>query len=163
MKIPTPVDEFPDSEWYTKVRKILDSRTSINSETGCWEFGDGDRYGQIIIDHVAHYVHRLSAMMFLGFRPEDSQLWVLHKCKTRNCWNPGHLYLGTATDNSRDRSDAGTANNQNIYTTHCPQGHEYNEENTRQYKGRRYCKICQSIKMKEYNEKKKLLKFGKAG
>lgn len=26
--------------------------------------------------------------------------------------------------------------------THCPQGHEYNEENTRWYKGSRNCRVC---------------------
>jgi hypothetical protein len=26
--------------------------------------------------------------------------------------------------------------------THCPQGHPYDEKNTRWYQGKRYCRIC---------------------
>lgn len=29
--------------------------------------------------------------------------------------------------------------------THCPRGHEYNEENTRHYRGRRFCKCCRKL------------------
>lgn len=30
----------------------------------------------------------------------------------------------------------------NLLKTHCPQGHPYDEENTKWYEGRRYCRAC---------------------
>jgi len=46
-------------------------------------------------------VHRLSAMLYLGF--DISSLdHVLHRCDNTWCFNPEHLFIGTHTDNMRD-------------------------------------------------------------
>lgn len=34
-------------------------------------------------------------------------LWVLHWCNEPHCWEPQHLYLGTAADNNRQASREG--------------------------------------------------------
>lgn len=39
--------------------------------------------------------------------------------------------------------------------THCPQGHPYDEQNTRWYQGRRYCRACAVIRSVAYQRKKR--------
>lgn len=34
--------------------------------------------------------------------PVPKGLWVLHHCDNPICCNPGHLFLGTAADNTQD-------------------------------------------------------------
>ena len=57
-----------------------------------------------------------------------------HLCRTPPCVNPEHLELVTHAENMR--------RGKNANATHCPHGHEYNEENTRLYDGRRFCRAC---------------------
>lgn len=129
-----------------KYRVILDGRTSINSKTGCWEFIgtlDPDGYGRITIDNTPYSVSRLSAMIFLGFVPAEG-LQILHKCSSKSCWNPEHLYVGTHKQNMQDVVNAGGHRNQK--KTHCIHGHAFTEENTRVgANGSRKCKLCQRV------------------
>lgn len=150
-------------EWLSKVLEILEQKTSINSETGCWEWTglkkSDDGYGRVTIDGELYYIHRLSAMIFHGYRPEYKNLNVLHRCNVRHCWNRDHVYVGTHEDNMQDKSKS---------ITHCPNGHEYNEENTYNYQkpdGRwqRMCRECRKTRTAASNEKRRLLKFGKVG
>jgi hypothetical protein len=158
-------------EWGKKVREILEQKTSINSETGCWEWlgAHTNGYGQIIIDQVVHKVHRLSAMMFLGYDPEFTYLQVLHRCNNKRCWNYEHLYIGTDYDNAQDRVKAGTSINQNTDKTYCIHGHEFTPENTREYvnsrdgKVQRECRECRKVWTRISNEKRRLRKLGKVG
>ena len=45
--------------------------------------------------------HRASWIAHNGEVPD--KLWVLHKCNIKSCCNPEHLYLGTPSDNGKDR------------------------------------------------------------
>lgn len=60
-------------------------------------------YGVIYYDGKEELVHRVSASLFLGFDLKSS-LQVNHKqeCKDTRCFNPGHLYVGSQTDNMND-------------------------------------------------------------
>ena len=61
-----------------------------------------------------------------------------HLCKVRHCVNPEHLESVAHAENVR-RGNGG----QNwAAKTHCPQGHPYDEENTRVISGRRVCRTC---------------------
>lgn len=54
--------------------------------------------------------------------------------------NGGNLFYGTHSANELDKVEHGT--HVNGSKTHCPQGHPYDEENTRWYRGMRYCQRC---------------------
>ena len=155
---------------WVKIRQILDERTSVNSETNCWEWQaskDDSGYGQIQIDRILYRVHRLSMMM--KFSTEWSanitdlmDFHVLHKCNNPCCWNPDHLYVGTAKDNALDRVKIGKGS-QYSNITYCVNGHEFTEENT--YYSvlkdgtHRRCRECRKLNQRKYMAKVKLLKM----
>ena len=59
-------------------------------------------YGVIRIGHAhLEYCHRLVWKLIAGGIPSD--LHVLHHCDNPPCLRPDHLFLGTNTDNIRDR------------------------------------------------------------
>lgn len=97
----------------------VEMKTTRDEATGCWLY-NGQRnfnpkdprrggYGVTtrVVDGVCRqiYVHRWSYETHVGAIPEG--LCVMHTCDTRNCWNPAHLTLGTARDNTRDMMDKG--------------------------------------------------------
>lgn len=89
-------------------------------------------------------VHRLAAMLWLGFRLNDSQ-YVCHKCDNPSCFNPEHLFIGTSRDNQLDCVQKGR--NPNKTKTHCKHGHEFSPENTWLEKtGARHCRTCHRLK-----------------
>jgi len=150
-----------------KVLRLLEQRTNVISETGCWEYEGKNSvgYGQITIDGEFHYVHRISAILFLGYNPIYSELLhVLHHCHNPCCWNFNHLYIGTNDENIADRMNANRSRNQNTDSTHCKHGHEFTEENTywclsANGNKRRQCRECKAI----VNRESKLRRFGKVG
>jgi HNH endonuclease len=73
-------------------------------EAGCWiwmKSVGSHGYGQIMFkDHKPRLVHRLTYEEYVG--PIPTGLHVLHRCDTRSCCNPSHLFVGTAKDNMQD-------------------------------------------------------------
>ncbi len=49
--------------------------------------------------------HRVSWEIHRGTIPAG--MCVLHRCDTRSCVNPNHLFIGTKTDNNLDRDNKG--------------------------------------------------------
>lgn len=148
----------------SRARALLDKRTSVNSETGCWEFQgtNVDGYGQITIDGKFYYTHRLSAWIFLGYLLDSVGLEICHKleCRSKACWNPDHIYIGTSADNNRDLMISGNARGGFSGVTHCVNGHELTPSNTyTSYRGkhtsarRRSCRICRKERAKKGNKK----------
>ena len=101
----------------------------------------GNGYGKIKRKGKQLAAHRVAWEKVHGPIPDG--LFVLHRCDNPPCVNVDHLFLGTQLDNMRDRLQKGRwKGNRNELKTHCPQGHEYTEENTWKWRGSRYCREC---------------------
>lgn len=121
----------------TRIFKSL----SVGGFDACWWWtGDktSDGYGRIWKDGKTRYVHRVLYEHFRGEIPPNVQ--IDHLCRNRACGNPSHMELVTSRENTL-RGEGPTS--QNAQKTHCVNGHEYTPENTRYYKGGRYCRTCQ--------------------
>lgn len=85
------------------------------------------------------HVHRLVAEAFLGPRPDGMQTRHLNGNAIDN--RAENLRYGTARENALDSVQHGT--HPQSSKAACPQGHTYNEANTRVYRDRRHCRTCE--------------------
>lgn len=131
----------------------------------CWpwlgQIKKGDRcgYGCYNASHIFGfnqklYAHRLIYTILIG--TIDSSLELDHLCRNRTCVNPKHLEPVPGIINGKRGEGIGVINDNK---THCPQGHEYNKENTILEKTgisgnlARRCKICRYRINKEWRER----------
>ena len=89
------------NKFITKVTKQPD---------GCWIWGasNNDKYGLFKLKNEK-YAHRASFILHGNKIPNG--MHVLHKCDVPLCVNPSHLFLGTHTDNMRDKVNKNRQNN----------------------------------------------------
>lgn len=125
----------------TTLRRFMD-KVEINASTECWEwqaFRNPFGHGMFRLGDRVHLAHRVLYEKLRG--PVKDGLELDHLCRNPACVNPDHLEEVTHRENIL-RGVGPTA--QNARKTHCPQGHEYNNENTRFYGkvGGRQCIIC---------------------
>ena len=147
----TMTDEQYRETWLTRVRAY----TEIN-ESGCWLWrGTVNHKGYGITYYRGrgqNCVHRLMYMVTHGVELAREQ-FVCHTCDTPRCVNPVHLWVGTTTDNQRDRKAKG----RNFFAnkTHCKRGHPFSPDNTRMSPfvdrngtlvNRRVCIACEKLR-----------------
>lgn len=130
----------------------LDRHDAGRNDRGCWLWAGAPTaqmgYGQLSVgsrsNRITIYAHRLSYMVHRG---DPGHLSVLHRCDNPMCFNPEHLFIGTAGDNIRDAVAKGRHRNQNTGRTHCRRGHLLAGANVRLEGGRfRRCLTCQREK-----------------
>jgi len=108
-------------------------------------YKDRDGYGQMTLRRYVRKTHRVA--LWIAGRPVPQGHVVNHSCRRRDCVNPQHLTVITASENSlRDSRSAGYINSQK---THCREGHLYD----RHYGKQRYCSQCEAAKSKRLREK----------
>lgn len=87
------------------LQERFDSKYEVVTESGCWIWtagSDKDGYGTFWKDGTTKRAHRVSYELHKTKIPED--MLVCHKCDTPSCVNPDHLFVGTNSDNMKDRS-----------------------------------------------------------
>ena len=124
------------------IRERLLERKVINESTGCWEWTgyiNPAGYGYMSVGGRARLVHRIAFEEFV--RPIPEGLFCCHTCDRPICFNPSHIFLGTHTDNMKDKVAKGRHHNQQV--TQCRAGHDYDAANVYvKTDGSRGCRTC---------------------
>lgn len=85
------------------------SRVRFAGINDCWPWKlkprDPFGYGGFHFNNRTQLSHRVAWQLANGEIPIG--LCVLHRCDNPPCVNPAHLFLGTKTDNARDRNAKG--------------------------------------------------------
>lgn len=122
--------------------------------TGCCWYWTGDKwksgYGRFTFRGASRRAHRVAHTLLVGDIPDG--MTTDHLCRNRLCVNPDHWELVTAGVNSQRSFGPQWLNR---VKTQCPQGHLYDEANTRVIGGRRYCKMCVNERSLAYYYKRK--------
>ena len=144
----------------------IDARYDKPSEEECWVWTGylrPDGYGWAHGGYVngkqkSMSTHRAMHELYVGQIPLD--LTIDHLCRNRACGNPKHLRILTISENSRDNGQS--------RKTHCPQGHEYTDENTYYWKQKnggpsRQCRTCRRERDRQSYAKAKAKKQAAQG
>ena len=112
----------------------------VEKSATCWLWTSAINWGGYAKFRIGKrdvYAHRWAYEHIVGPIPEGMDLD--HLCRVRRCVRPDHLEPVTHQENVL--RGEGIAARQ-AQKTHCPKGHEYTPENTRTYRGHRYCRTC---------------------
>ncbi len=136
----------------------------------CWLWlgsVSGNGYGDLWVGKKHMNAHRYSYTLHKGEIPDG--MHILHSCDNRPCVNPDYLSIGTNSDNINDAIKKGRfrplRKNKNgdsigISSRHksslCFNGHDITKKENiyTSPNSRRFCKVCDKIRSKKYNDKK---------
>src|SRR4030095_5422007 len=96
--------------------------------------------------------HRIAYELFVG--PIPSGFTIDHLCRNKGCVNPTHLEPVSPRENVLRGN---TLPAENIKKRYCPQGHEYNRENTHlRANNKRECRTCMRLRRRRQLAQKRL-------
>jgi len=121
----------------------------VKKTDSCWIWTGTqtkDGYGRFWQKAKKKLVHRISFESLKNIIPKG--LEIDHLCRNRICVNPDHMECVTHAENMK------RSHPNNSQKTHCPQGHPYDEKNTKIVIGGngnkwRHCRICGRIERRE--------------
>jgi hypothetical protein len=90
------------------ISERLWEKVAVRGPDECWLWQaavDSGGYGNI--DDGTGRLRKAHRIAYALTHGAPGELHVLHRCDTRRCCNPAHLFLGTHDDNMRDRQDKG--------------------------------------------------------
>ena len=111
----------------------------------CWLWlgrPNHDGYGVFYLKGKYLRSHRVAWTVFVGQVPDG--MLVCHSCDVPNCVNPGHLWIGTAADNNRDRAKKGRS--------HIHSSHKYRKMQRKQARTRRQLSDNDVLAIRASNE-----------
>lgn len=104
----------------------------VVTDSGCWEYQGRDANAGGYRYAGGDWAHRTAYRLYVGEIPDGYH--VDHLCMNRICVAPTHLEAVTPAENARRAR---------LARTHCGNGHEWNEANTRiSPRGFRECRSC---------------------
>jgi hypothetical protein len=138
----------------TELIDWLHKRTKVENGHWLWVGGhDTKGYGKAKYNGTMWSINRLSLCIFTGapYKGDWVACHIDSICKHPSCWNPLHLYVGTASSNMVDF--VSTGRHREARKTHCVNGHEFSIENTlSRADGGRRCKVCRDLANRRYQQ-----------
>ena len=131
----------------------FEQKISPDPNSGCWlwtAFVNNHGYGVMSVNGKCQRAHVISWEIYKAMPRGDK--YVCHKCDTKSCVNPGHLYLGTPSQNIRDF--VSTGRHYQTKKTNCKRGHGFNGKNLIINSfGMRQCRECVYASHKKWRKK----------
>jgi len=129
--------------WRKGLYKSIRDRYFIDQKSGCWNWKGYTNYG---------YAHgsifgkngRIHRIFFEHYKEKVPPKKLLHHiCHNKRCINPEHLEAVSDLEHQARHP-----------RTHCKRGHEFTEQNTRIYDGKKHCRTCACILAKVWRSKR---------
>jgi len=127
----------------------------------CWlwtgHIGSGG-YGRAFIRGSFWQAHRMAYEIFVG--PVPTNYFLHHRCHNTRCCNPEHLKPVPQEANLSSDNVIRDPDRPKRLKLRCKHGHEFTEANTKWSvkNGKRYrvCRICDAVRSKRRNERRRL-------